>query len=255
MPSSLSTLQTTMIDLQTGMLTWSGLKLLQQWQQQLAGGFDANGNLISNISLYVGLVGRGGTFATILGNISDAGVVTALGIDFAQAYLHKDTDHITDGTGFPLAGGKKAYAALVASFPSASKFLQFDGVNWVPHTLVFPDVSGLVSTAQLPATGVTVGSYTNANITVDATGRVLSAVSGSTSGINFSDNETVAGTGTAWTLAHTPSPVASLELFAYIAGFGGVLLRPGGVDYTLAGLAVTTVSAYAAGGLTAWYRY
>lgn len=62
----------------------------------------------------------------------------------------------------------------------------------------------------------------------------------------FVDNETVAGSGYSWTLAQTPNPAASLQLFQ-----NGVLLVQG-VDYTLTGASITTT--YAASGLTAWYR-
>jgi hypothetical protein len=46
----------------------------------------------------------------------------------------------------------------------------------------FSELTGQLSTGQFPASGVTAGTYTNAMITVDTTGRVMSASSGSGGG-------------------------------------------------------------------------
>jgi hypothetical protein len=62
------------------------------------------------------------------------------------------------------------------------------------------------------------------------------------SGGTFVDDETpggtIDGTNTAFTLANAPSPASSLNLF-----LNGLRLTAGGVDYTLAGTAITMVSA------------
>lgn len=73
--------------------------------------------------------------------------------------------------------------------------------------------------------------------------------------INFSDSETPGGAinsaNTAFTLAHVPSPAASLNLY-----LNGVRLIGGGVDYTLAGSNITMVVAPTTGdSLVADYRY
>lgn len=68
------------------------------------------------------------------------------------------------------------------------------------------------------------------------------------------DAETVAGTGTHWTLEHTPAPPKSLILVQSIAGFGGVILFSP-ADYTLSDKAITTVNTITAGALKAWYRF
>lgn len=60
--------------------------------------------------------------------------------------------------------------------------------------------------------------------------------------------EVVAGSGTAWTLAHTPD-TNTLRLFA-----NGQRLMAG-TDYTLAGTAITTVLSWDAGTLLADYNY
>jgi len=69
----------------------------------------------------------------------------------------------------------------------------------------------------------------------------------------FADEEIPSGAtpGTSFTLAHSPSPAASLLLF-----WNGLLQKPGGVDYTLAGAAITTVNTIGAGdSFLAWYRF
>ncbi len=71
----------------------------------------------------------------------------------------------------------------------------------------------------------------------------------------FADAETPSGTinssNTAFTLAHTPSPAADLQLF-----LNGQLLIAGGADYTLATAAITMTAAPKTGDvLIASYRY
>ena len=71
----------------------------------------------------------------------------------------------------------------------------------------------------------------------------------------FSDAETPSGTingsNTSFTLAHTPSPAAGLQLYK-----NGQQLIAGGADYTLATATITMTSAPATGDvLIAFYRY
>lgn len=74
----------------------------------------------------------------------------------------------------------------------------------------------------------------------------LSVVSSSST---FRDNEVVSGSGTSWTLAHTPV-VGSVHVYG-----SGVRLTPGaGNDYTISGTTITTVNSYSAGQLLADYR-
>ena len=74
-------------------------------------------------------------------------------------------------------------------------------------------------------------------------------------GTNFSDAETptgaVNGSNTIYTLAHAPSPAASL-----IFTVNGQVLAPVGVDFTLTSATVTVNTAPPTGStVLAWYRY
>lgn len=62
------------------------------------------------------------------------------------------------------------------------------------------------------------------------------------------DNEVVSGSGTAWTLAHTPT-TNTLRLYA-----NGQRLTPT-VDYSLVGAAITTILSWSAGTVIADYSY
>ncbi len=71
---------------------------------------------------------------------------------------------------------------------------------------------------------------------------------------HFADNETPAGlvdgVNKVFTLAHAPSPAASLQLYL------GVIQWDGGHDYTLVGNTITFVNAPMPGsGPLAWYRW
>jgi len=92
------------------------------------------------------------------------------------------------------------------------------------------------------------------NTTQLATTAFVTAATGATA-VSFADNETPSGTvngsNTAFVLAHTPSPAASLQFFV-----NGVLQVAGGTDYTLVTATATFGSAPTTGAvLTAFYRY
>jgi hypothetical protein len=70
---------------------------------------------------------------------------------------------------------------------------------------------------------------------------------------NFTDSETPSGAipGSTFTLGHSPNPPASLVLMR-----NGVVMKNGGVDYTLSGNTITYTVAMATGDThAAWYRY
>lgn len=113
------------------MATWNFLKILQDWDTKLRNGLNSLGQVIGDIAQSTQIVGRT-AIGTLLQFLDNNGMVLAGGIDFARAYINKDTDHITDGTGNPLAGGTVAYATLVASAPVGGQTIWFDGTSWLP---------------------------------------------------------------------------------------------------------------------------
>lgn len=172
-PSTVALAQFPFVDKQ-GKLAWSSIQVLNVWQTQLSNGLTPNGGVKGDIEPTVQITGRGGNLGDILSGLDDNGVfigtigpdvvfaghlaagvivdghlgtlgdilqyldengiVLADGVDFARAYLNKDTDHIADGTGFPLAGGKEAYTVLLASAPTTGQVLTYNGTDWVPTT-------------------------------------------------------------------------------------------------------------------------
>lgn len=78
------------------------------------------------------------------------------------------------------------------------------------------------------------------------TGRVLMDAAGATGTLVI--NEVVAGSGTSWTLAHTPT-AAGVALYV-----NGQRLTPT-IDYTLAGTTITTALSWTSGTLLADYSY
>jgi len=76
-----------LFDPKTGILNHAAFVMFQQWQQQLAGGFDPSGNLKSNILPTIGIVGRAGTIGSILQNINQYGVVLPAGLSSATDTL------------------------------------------------------------------------------------------------------------------------------------------------------------------------
>lgn len=118
--------------------------------------------------------------------------------------------------------------------------MQTDGATPQDSRTIYP------KTATTSLRGVVKPDGTSITITADGT--ISAGV------INFADAETVSGSGTSWTLAHAPSPTASLRLYQYLTGFGLVGLLQG-TDFTLSGTTITTTNSLAAGVLHAWYRY
>lgn len=96
--------------------------------------------------------------------------------------------------------------------------------------------------------GTTVAAGTNVTLVKNPNGTTtINAASGG--GVNFADNEIVTGSGTSFTLAHTPI-AGSQSIYGE-----GQLLEAGGVDYTISGTNLTMINPWNAGQILANYRY
>lgn len=102
------------------------IKKLQEFDSKLRDSVNLNGQLIGLIKGLIDagakISGRTEGIGTTVGKLDANGIVLAAGADFARAYANKDTDHITDGTGNPLTGGKRGFNALDVNSRLASSF-------------------------------------------------------------------------------------------------------------------------------------
>jgi hypothetical protein len=213
--SSTAVLQGPVVDTRTGTLTPTALKWFLAVQTAVNNGLTSQGTFIGVLDANVTVGNRTEGIGTDLQNIDSDGVLLPNGIDFARAYLNKSTDHINDGMGNPLAGGKEAYSVLVASSPAAHQSLVYSGTAWEPAQVdyadltgkpvlpategptankwlnsydavtgaftesqpAFTDVSGQITTAQLPASGLSV-TITTAKLTGGGTNGSMTFTNG-----------------------------------------------------------------------------
>jgi hypothetical protein len=172
-------LQEPAIDPKTGRWNWTWLKLIQQWMQQLAGGFDSNGNLVSNLEPTVGIVGRSADIGTILGEIDDTGVVKPAGLPAASptqqgavklaagsigntlgsASMQPSTAFDASGAAAGAQTAAEAHAdAVAATAQSNAEMFATNAIN----TAFAPGISVTITTAALTGTGAQ-GSMTFTN--------------------------------------------------------------------------------------------
>lgn len=177
--ASYTALQVPFVDLKTGLVSQTWLYVLQQWQKQLAGGFDQSGNLKSDIEPTVGIVGRAGSIGAILGNISSTGVVDSAGLvsatDIAQGAVKLPAGATTNvlgsaamqpSTAFDPAGSAataqtnaESHADSVASTAQANAQAYSNAQLTAAFAL---GISVTITTAALTSTG-TQGSMTFVN--------------------------------------------------------------------------------------------
>ena len=156
----LGTIRTPIVD-SDGQMTYAGQKLFTDWDTRLSNGLTQLGNLIGNIQATASIVGSptaSAQIGAVTSNLSPTGVVTGNGVNFAEPYPNKDTDHIADGTGSPLAGGKAAYLALVANAPVANGLLEWDGAAW--HWIPRPQTIAAVASNWLRSFNQATGAFT-----------------------------------------------------------------------------------------------
>ena len=174
-----------------GIATFPLLKLFQDWDDRLTKGLNLIGQFIGNISPVATIGARPEGIGTTVQHITATGQLASL----TNIAADVDTDHIADGVGSPLGGGKTAAVALLpgaagqplvyhsllgwragtvayaqvtggpaapgpgTAGPIAHKWISsYDTVAGV-YTLSQPDFSdltGQITTAQLPASGLSV---------------------------------------------------------------------------------------------------
>jgi hypothetical protein len=88
------------------------------------------------------------------------------------------------------------------------------------------------------------------SLVLGITAKMISDISGALPSGTAVYSEVVSGSGTSFTLAHTPIS-GSLRLY----GAGQRLTSGAGNDYTISGTTITTVNSYATGQLIADYNY
>lgn len=155
------------------------------------------------------------------------------------------------GTGSAYFGISGPTTARVYTFPDANGTVMVTTTGLTASQLPNPGAASLGGVQSKDCTGtghiLKIGTDGTVTCSADAGGAVP----------NFADNETpsgsIDGTNAAFTLAHTPSPVGSLQLYK-----NGQLMIAGGADYTL----VTATATFVAGAkpktgdvLIASYRY
>jgi len=172
-------------------LTQVALQLLGDWDQRLTKGLNLIGQFTGNIASTATIGNRPEPIGTTVVNITATGKLNSL----TNVAADVNTDHIADGTGSPLAGGRAATAAFVASTtgkPMVYHLVGGWGPGVIPYSQVtggpsgpgpgsapavahqwiasydattgvyalsqpaFTDISGQITGAQLPATGLSV---------------------------------------------------------------------------------------------------
>jgi hypothetical protein len=146
-----------------GTATYAFIKWMQSVGSTVNVAFDSGGIFQGPIGAQATIDGRS-TLATIVQNIDITGVIEANGIDFIRAYLHKDTDHIADGTGSPLAGGKAAQIALITTPPVPEAHKWVNGFVAGVFTKSQPAYSDLTGPIQFETNTVNNSSQTKLNL-------------------------------------------------------------------------------------------
>ena len=198
-----STIITGQIVDRQGKLTPAAIYWFQQIGRTINASFDNASNFQGFIGGNASLTLRGVPLAQILANIDNTGVVTSNGIDFARIYQNQNINFIADGTGSPIAGGKAAFAALIASAPTANDFLMYNGTDWVPALLPVATDSAL-GIVQPDGTTITIAAGV-----ISATPSGPGYLKGTVSVVASGTSGTFTGTGTVTGATTAMAAVAS----------------------------------------------
>lgn len=204
---------------------------------------NATGSSVSGIQLF--LSGSAGSNSLI-------GPMT-LGAHFTATFSDNGWS-VTDASGNiqTVLGGSTGITQLtgdVAAGPGSGSQV----ATIQPAVVTLAKIANAVANSKLLGSGASGAGSSYVELTLGTnlsiTGTTLNAAGSS---LNFADGEVPSGSGTAFTLAHSPSPALSLQLFV-----AGIIMKQGvGNDYTLSGNAITMATSVPGGAsIQAWYRY
>lgn len=185
--SSFTALQTPFLDA-TGKVSWTWLKLLQQWQTQLGNGFDANGNLVSNIGSSVQVTGKNGTLGAILQNITSQGVFLAAGLPQATSTT-QGAVILPAGAGSNQLGS--AALAATTSFDPAGSAAQAQAAASDHADIASTAAQNNAETFASNASNLTSGTVDNARL-AGFSGTIVTAkltVAGANGSLTFSNGQ------------------------------------------------------------------
>ncbi len=193
--------------------------------------------------LYVDLTGGGTTTV-------DAGTTTTLSAGSSATVVNSGT---TTNAVFDFGIPRGNTGATGATGPIGPIGMTWKGA-WINFPTVYAKNDGV---SYLGSSYISKSDGNDGNVPTDTFWWDLIALKG-TDGAgapNFVDAETPTGAindaNAIFTLAHTPSPAVSLQLF-----INGQLLTAGGVDYTLSTATITVGVAPPTGSVVrCWYRY